>query len=151
MVKTFPPLTESKISLPVSQQPATNPIVNELNSVHTFSTCFFKIHFNFVLLSSRSPKWALPFKFSNKYFVLLPTSPMRAISFDHPIPPGLVVLTFPGDPHYVTFQFSSLTPKYSAQNFVINIFNACYTRKMRVVHVRLTEHQAVKEYCGVEV
>jgi len=40
---------EPKILLPCSQEPATSPILSQLNPIHTLTACFFQAHFNIIL------------------------------------------------------------------------------------------------------
>jgi hypothetical protein len=47
--------------------PLLVPILSQMHPVHTFPTCFLKIHPNIMFLSmSMSSKWPFPFKLSNQ-------------------------------------------------------------------------------------
>jgi hypothetical protein len=48
-VKKFQPFRETECSLPVQQSPPLVPTLSQMNSVHTSTFYFLKIHFNIIL------------------------------------------------------------------------------------------------------
>jgi hypothetical protein len=59
-----------KGSLPCSQEPATGPILSEMNLLHTFPPYFPKVHSNIIFsCTCRRSTWSLPFRFNDQNFV----------------------------------------------------------------------------------
>jgi hypothetical protein len=77
-------------SLSYSQQLAAGPILNHINTVHSFLRYFFTIHIDIFPYKSSSSKWSVPFKFSYKNFVCI--SHMRATCTTHLILLDLITL-----------------------------------------------------------
>jgi len=66
LVTNSPHFTESKHSLPHSQELTLDYILSQLDPVHALKPYFFKIHFNIILLSMlKFPKWFLSLRFSD--------------------------------------------------------------------------------------
>jgi len=66
------PFMEQEGSLSCSQEPATGHILSQINSVYNFPAYFSKIHSNNILpFILRSPKWSLPFRFSDQNVVCI--------------------------------------------------------------------------------
>ena len=118
---------EPEISLPHSQVPATVPILNQLDPLHTTTSHLMKIHLNIIFPStSDSPKWSLSFRlpYQNRiYSYPVPhTCYMSRLSHSsrvyHPHNIGIIKL--------LVMQFSSLScypiphrPKYSPQHPIL--------------------------------
>jgi len=94
-------LWNSKVHYRVHKHLPLVPILNQMNSVHSFSTYFPPIHSNIILPSTPcSCKCSLSFRFSNKILYAFLMSPMRSICPSHQI-------------HLVKLVFSSLLSQYS--------------------------------------
>jgi hypothetical protein len=64
--------------------------LSQLNPVHISPHNLFEVHFNIILPSTpRYPKWAPPFRFSDKNFYAFLISPMRAT-----YPAHIIILYF---------------------------------------------------------
>jgi len=57
---------ESWVSLLCSQESTTGPCHEPVNPVHTLTAFAFKLYLSTVLPSARSPKWSLPFRFTDE-------------------------------------------------------------------------------------
>ena len=67
LVKKFPTLYGTKISLPHSQVPPPVSILSQLDPVHTPTSHFLKIHLNMILPSMPgSSKWLLSLRFPHQ-------------------------------------------------------------------------------------
>jgi hypothetical protein len=71
-LKNSPHFMQPEVSLPCAQQPATCPILSQMNPVHTFPFYFLNIHYKSILSSKlTSSNWFLPAGFSTKILRLL--------------------------------------------------------------------------------
>jgi hypothetical protein len=73
LVKEFSVFHDPKINYRVPKNPPLDPILSQMNPVHTLLHYTFKTHFNInILLSTLRPsKWSLPFRVSDRNIVCI--------------------------------------------------------------------------------